>query len=395
MNNSFRVCIIVLLWNGEKWINSCLNSIYNSDFKNFNIIVVDNGSIDRGSEIISEQYPVVQLIRNKKNIGFAGGCNIGIKYALNTRADLIVLLNQDLVVEKQWLSSIVSVLKKYPEIGIASPMQYTYNGTELDKNFLDLLLSNSRFKNDFTNNNELEETYELNRVIGAAMVIRRSLFLKVGLFDPLYFAYGEETDLCRRAIFHGFKISVITASKINHWHTLINQGKVDKKLNFLFIRNQYLFILKDPKGNFLRLLYYYVRWDAPTMFCFYRSSKSSNQYIFHFLLIQIWLFVHLPIIFFRRYNDVWIGINTIILSGVKIENGVVIGAGSVVTKSIPPYAIAAGNPAKKKGGYRFSEDIIKKLLAIKWWDWADEKIIQNYKDFYTNVNTFICKYYQE
>lgn len=93
-------------------------------------------------------------------------------------------------------------------------------------------------------------------------------------------------------------------------------------------------------------------------------------------------------------NDVWIGINSLILSGVKISDGAIIGAGSVVAKDIPPYAIAIGNPIKIIG-YRFEEDIIRKLISISWWNWPIEKIKENIEYFYNNVEDFIERFYKE
>lgn len=90
-------------------------------------------------------------------------------------------------------------------------------------------------------------------------------------------------------------------------------------------------------------------------------------------------------------NDVWIGSHAIILSGVNIGDGAVIGAGAVIAKDIPAYAIACGNPAVIVG-YRFNDQSIKNLLAIKWWNWDDSKIKQNYVDFYKPVNEFIEKH---
>lgn len=89
-------------------------------------------------------------------------------------------------------------------------------------------------------------------------------------------------------------------------------------------------------------------------------------------------------------NDVWIGQNVTILPSVIIENGSIIAAGSVVTKDVPPYAIVAGVPAKVIK-FRFSEDKIKQLLAIAWWEWTDEKIRENIEYFY-NVDNFIKKH---
>ena len=90
-------------------------------------------------------------------------------------------------------------------------------------------------------------------------------------------------------------------------------------------------------------------------------------------------------------NDVWIGAHVTIVNGVKIGNGAVIGTGAVVAKDVPPYAIVIGNPARIIK-YRFSEDIINKLLAIKWWNWSPEKIVRNSKLF-LNIEKFVEKFY--
>jgi len=90
-------------------------------------------------------------------------------------------------------------------------------------------------------------------------------------------------------------------------------------------------------------------------------------------------------------NDVWIGSHVIVLSGVNIGDGAVIGAGAVVAKDIPAYAIACGNPAIVIG-YRFNEEAIRGLLKIKWWDWEEGKIRQDYADFYGSTDEFIKKH---
>ena len=90
-------------------------------------------------------------------------------------------------------------------------------------------------------------------------------------------------------------------------------------------------------------------------------------------------------------NDVWIGTDSIILSGIRIGNGSVVGARSVVTKDVPPYAIVAGNPAKVIR-YRFEERVIEELLKIRWWEWEDEKIARFIPELLSdNINVFIEK----
>lgn len=94
-------------------------------------------------------------------------------------------------------------------------------------------------------------------------------------------------------------------------------------------------------------------------------------------------------------NDVWIGLNSTILSGVKIGDGAIIGAGSVVTKDVPNYAICAGNPARLIK-YRFDSDSIEKLNKIAWWNWDEERIIKNYPNLLSNnLTKFIDENYKD
>ena len=90
-------------------------------------------------------------------------------------------------------------------------------------------------------------------------------------------------------------------------------------------------------------------------------------------------------------NDVWIGMNAIILSGVSIGDGAVVAAGAVVVEDVPPYAIVLGVPAKVKG-YRFKTEVIQSLLEMRWWDWDAKKIVENVDDFYIDVEEFIKKH---
>lgn len=96
----------------------------------------------------------------------------------------------------------------------------------------------------------------------------------------------------------------------------------------------------------------------------------------------------------RIGSDVWIGTSAIILSGVTIGDGAIIGAGSIITKDIPPYSLVNGVPGKVKG-YRFSEEVISKLLDIKWWNWDIEKIKENIASLTdSNIEEFIKKHYK-
>ena len=91
-------------------------------------------------------------------------------------------------------------------------------------------------------------------------------------------------------------------------------------------------------------------------------------------------------------NDVWIGATSTIMSGITIGDGAIIGAGSMVTKNVPPFAIVAGNPSKIVK-YRFTEEQIEKLLQISWWDWEEDKIRDNAMSMWSsNIDDFINKF---
>jgi virginiamycin A acetyltransferase len=93
-------------------------------------------------------------------------------------------------------------------------------------------------------------------------------------------------------------------------------------------------------------------------------------------------------------DDVWIGAGAIILSGVTIGSGAIVGAGAIVVNDVPPYAIAAGNPARAVK-YRFPQEKIDKLLKISWWNWEESKIKENLDYLYDDVDDFINKFYDE
>jgi virginiamycin A acetyltransferase len=93
-------------------------------------------------------------------------------------------------------------------------------------------------------------------------------------------------------------------------------------------------------------------------------------------------------------NDVTLGANVTVLPGVKIGHSAIVGAGSVVTHDVPPYSVVVGNPARVLR-YRFSSEQIRKLLQIAWWDWDEQKIVDNMDYFYTKVDDFIEKFYEK
>jgi len=217
MENS-KVSIIILTWNGIKHITNCLESVFKSNYYNYEVIVVDNGSKDGTPEMISQRFPQVKLILNKKNLGFTGGNNQGVKRA---EGDIFFLLNDDTKIHPDLIKVLVEGLESSSEMGIVGPKIYYmdepskiwFAGGKIDwvksdsyhlgKNIIDKELSNDSKK-------------EVDFITGCALMIKREVVDKVGLFDNKFFAFYEDADLCQKVKKAGYKVIYLPFGGV--WH---------------------------------------------------------------------------------------------------------------------------------------------------------------------------------
>ena len=259
-----KVSIIILNYNGQKDTLECLESVNQvRRFKGLkvNIIVVDNNSSDGSVKAIRNKFPQIKVIQNQKNLGFAQGNNIGIRYALKNNTDYIMLLNNDTLVEKNFLVQLIKAMEKDNEIGIISPKIYFAPGFEFHKD---------RYKNkdkgrviwyagglldwqnilashlgvDEIDNGQYNKITETSFVTGCCMLIKREVFNKIGLFNPKYFLYWEDIDLCFRAKKAGFKIFYAPQAKIWHKNASSSGGAGQKTSVYYQTRNRLLFTFK-------------------------------------------------------------------------------------------------------------------------------------------------------
>ena len=301
MKDSPLVYLIILCWNGKKWLELCLSTVLATDYPNFKVVVVDNNSSDDSREFIKNHFPEVELIANKKNLGCAEGNNVGIRHALTNGADYMILLNQDIKVEPSWLSELIKVAEEDKKIAVLSPIQYDYEGKEIDPNCLGLLMSNNQFKEDYRRN-KIQNIYYLERVISATMMISRELVNRIGFMDPLYFCYHDETDFCRRALFHGYKIVCVTKSIAYHFHGLLHDTSMSSKCRFLLLRNSFLYILKNPSKSFWKNLFISYTWGGLNII-FRSGSLLHIKFILNIIYIQVWILIRLPLIAFSHFKD--------------------------------------------------------------------------------------------
>jgi len=237
------VAACVLTYNSRQWIRRCLTSLLESDYPDLTVLVVDNDSQDGTGEAVRPFLPSIHYLPTHVNLGYAEGNNVGMRWAMGRGAQYVMILNPDTWVEPDTVSKLVRAAEANPRYGILSPQQMDYDGAALDPNFrrtLDVDTSD----NALLQPDAHPEVLPIGRVIGAAILLSRRLLEQVGGFDPIYFAYGEEEDLCRRARYHGWRMGIVPPARIGHWHAAVHdeaQGVVSDTM----FRAQYVFALKD------------------------------------------------------------------------------------------------------------------------------------------------------
>jgi len=248
-----QVAIIILNWNGKADTLECLGSVYQLNYPNFEVIVVDNGSTDGSSEAIREAFPEVTLIENGANLGYAGGNNVGIQYAYENGADYFWLLNNDTTVDPLCLKELVKCSSINNNLGILSPMIFYYDEpTRIQFAGGQILWDTGRCRllNDperFMNLN-IEDQF----ISGCAMLIKRKLIESIGYLDELFLAYYEDTDYSIKCIDKGFELTVVSKAKIYHKGSKSVGGFDSKTYFYLLTQSRFKFMhkYKDRFGSF-------------------------------------------------------------------------------------------------------------------------------------------------
>lgn len=212
-----QISIILVNWNGKKWLKDCIDSILLQTFKNFEIILVDNASEDSSVEFIKANYPNIIIVSNSNNLGFAGGNNAGYKVA---KGEYIFLLNTDTKLEPNVLEFTLEAFDKFPKAAAVQPKLVLMK----DQNSID---SCGSFWTDTTilyhyglaKNVHLEKYNVPLHVFsnkGAAMMLRKDIIDEIGLFDDEQWCYYEESDLCHRIWIYGYECLYYPKSTVLH-----------------------------------------------------------------------------------------------------------------------------------------------------------------------------------
>ena len=266
--------IVIVNYNVKNLLKKCLESIfkYEKDTE-FEVIVVDNNSKDHSQEMLKRDFPQVQLIENKRNLGFSRACNQGIKEG---QGRYILLLNPDTELTSGGFKKMIDFMDSKPEVGICGPKMMDQEGNlqfscRSFPSYLTAISSSQSILNRIFPENFLSQKYllkeqdhsqirEVDWVSGSCLLAKTEMFEKIGLLDERFYMYVEDVDLCYRAKKSGFSVFYFPLVVVVH-----HIGKSTQKKKFAMLlehhRSMYYFHMKHHRPNvFLKGIVFLSVW---------------------------------------------------------------------------------------------------------------------------------------
>jgi len=241
-----RVLILILTYNGSQYIGDCLTSLQATTYPKgaFEILVVDNGSTDDSIALIRRDWPGVSAIENRKNLGFAAGNNVGLRYAIERDFDYVYLLNQDTAVTPDFLDEAIRIARTDSKIAAVQSKLLLYS----DKSRINTIGNEIHYLGfGFAGGYRAPDCHldvtEIPYASGACVLLRVSALEDVGLFNEEFFLYQEDMDLGWRLRLAGYRIMLAPRSVVYHKYEFSrNPGKF-----YYLERNRYLILLQNYK----------------------------------------------------------------------------------------------------------------------------------------------------
>ncbi len=292
------VAIAILNWNGKNWLEKFLPSVilHSEDAE---IYVIDNASTDTSIQFLKSDFPLVKIIQNQKNSGFAAGYNEGLK---SIKTDIYCLLNSDVEVTENWISPIIKLFSENKDIAAIQPKILDYN--QKDKfefagaagGLIDNLgypYCRGRIFDDIEfDNGQYDDETEIFWASGCSLFIRSEDFWKMNGFDERFFAHQEEIDLCWRLKNEGRKIYYTGKSFVYHvgGGTLKKENPQKTYLNF---RNNLTMMLKNlPSSKVFFILFFRLNLDGYA--AFYLAYKNGWRHLWAIFKSHVMFYWQLP-----------------------------------------------------------------------------------------------------
>jgi len=285
------VSVIILNYNGGEFIEECINSVLTQTCRDMEIIVVDNGSKDGSVKIIKEKFgDAVKLIENEDNRGFAQGNNIGIYSAKGT---YIALLNNDAVADTNWLAElIIAARRSENNYGMWASKILFYDNRRIIDTAGHLMypdgLNRGRGKGE-VDTGQYDKKEEVFFPSGCAALYSKAMLDQVGLFDPDFFAYGDDTDIGLRARIAGWKCMYLPTAIVYH-RSSATAGRYSPLKAYLVERNRVWILIKYFPVRYILLspFYTFMRLVLQAYGALTRTG-SSGRFAAQYSLLKLFI----------------------------------------------------------------------------------------------------------
>lgn len=253
------MAVIVLNWNNPSDTLRCLRSLADIERTDYEVIVVDNGSSDDSAALVRRRHPTIRQLETGCNLGYAGGNNVGIRYALAVGAQNICILNNDVTVEPNFLEPLLATLRSQQNCGIVTPLIAEAGsesgcvwalGSTLDRRTAAVTRNLAGAPVRYW---QQQPSFEVQIASGAAMLIKREVLERVGLMDEGYFLYYEEVDWSLRVRQAGYQIVAVPSSIVYH-KVSASLGKSSPVVDYYMLRNHLRLIMhqfSEPRRSYL------------------------------------------------------------------------------------------------------------------------------------------------
>ena len=267
--------IIIVNWNGKKFLAKCLESLRQQAYQRFSIILVDNGSNDGSNDFVIRNYPEVKIIAMPRNVGFSAANNIAIK---TVKTEYVALLNNDAVAHSLWLQSLIEALEAYPEAGFAASKMLFYDNPEIIDRVGDgytragtgLLRGRGMMADNYNGRG-----WVFGACAGAALY-RTRMLRDVGLFDEDFFLLYEDVDLSFRAQLKGYKCLYVPEALVYHkgsgsiiYDSPTSVYYSHRNLEWVYIQNM-------PARLILKTIFPHIIYDMAAFLFFIARGRSKH-----------------------------------------------------------------------------------------------------------------------
>ena len=263
--NKLKVGIVILNWNNYEDTKECLESIGHQTYESFDLVVVDGMSTDHSTERIQKEFPKYNYIYLDRDIGYGGGNNAGIKFLLKEGAEAVLSMNNDVILDKNCLEELVKELQRNSKAGIIGPRMYSYSDRklfQLSGGYVNVLKSKPSPKWVKEDSESPIEPFEVIKLPGACILVRKEALEYSGLFDEGFFLYYADTDFEKRISDQGWRQVSVPSAKAYH-KISATVGKGSLKLLYYDSRD-FLYYVKKHHNL------------ATTVYCFVKSWTEKN-----------------------------------------------------------------------------------------------------------------------